>query len=303
VVNQSLRSGRSVATDLHSLHASAYGAEENEQVNEEEKFNQAFNFAVKTAEEHSVGSKPRSKIIMVSSQVEYERQAQTLAAYVKTMTDEFMSNFEFMQADLRKAQQQRNLQRGQTPKQQAQFKLTFSEKDDMSGSARSQRSSQGSAGSAEYTMHMVPPTSGRNRETFQQKKEGGVMRTVKEQQASNGVIQQVCDNGHDLYVTHWTKKGASSNCSKCKSKISYKDKMVTCTQPSCETTTCMNCSGCVNGHVVHRRIIGDTPLTAKNNSCLRCATSLTKELSVKWCNDCNQAYCPAGCQHEMKRID
>ena len=103
MVNQSLRSGRSVATDLHSLHASAYGAEENEQVNEEEKFNQAFNFAVKTAEEHSVGSKPRSKIIMVSSQVEYERQAQTLAAYVKTMTDEFMSNFEFMQADLRKA--------------------------------------------------------------------------------------------------------------------------------------------------------------------------------------------------------
>ena len=37
-----------------------------------------------------------SQIVQVSSKEEHERQALTLASFVQTMTDEFMSSFKFM---------------------------------------------------------------------------------------------------------------------------------------------------------------------------------------------------------------
>mmetsp|Transcript_25483 Transcript_25483/g.29961 ORF Transcript_25483/g.29961 Transcript_25483/m.29961 type:complete len:114 (+) Transcript_25483:2605-2946(+) len=113
------------------------------------------------------------------------------------------------------------------------------------------------------------------------------------------MVELKCDNGHGLYVTRWTKKD-SANCSKCKSAIKYKDQMVTCPNKSCETTFCMRCSGCVNGHVVHTRVLNE-PLPARADSCLRCLRSLQKDLSVKWCSECSTAYCAEGC--DIRRID
>ena len=109
------------------------------------------------------------------------------------------------------------------------------------------------------------------------------------------VIEQVCDNGHELYVTRRTKQ-LDTNCFHCADKIAYKEQMITCTG-SCKVSMCLKCSGCCNAHVVHRKIVNE-PLPAKNNSCLRCMTSLSKQEAVNWCFECSQAFCPEQCNQQ-----
>ena len=126
-----------------------------------------------------------------------------------------------------------------------------------------------------------------------------VVATNSAELAAQGITEMKCDNGNGLYVTRWTKK-ESTNCSKTKKPIKYKDQYVTCTCSPSETAYHMEASGCPNGHVLHHRVLHE-PLPPRNDSCLRCMRSLQKEMSVKWCIECNAAFCPEGC--DIKRID
>jgi hypothetical protein len=62
-----------------------------------ERFSQSMLSAIEQKSLQSSNSKPKlSQLIKVSSQEEHERQAKTLAAFVQSMTDEFMSSYRFM---------------------------------------------------------------------------------------------------------------------------------------------------------------------------------------------------------------
>jgi len=90
-------SNRSVATAMVELQAQArinqsFQTNLREQT-EEQKFNSAFSAAVVEAEKRQAapGEKPRSRIIQVSSREEHEKQAMTVAGFVKTLANEFMT--------------------------------------------------------------------------------------------------------------------------------------------------------------------------------------------------------------------
>lgn len=127
-----------------------------------------------------------------------------------------------------------------------------------------------------------------------------MLRTADAIENAEGVFRSTCANGHDLYVTQWTKKNATGNCGKCKGEINYREQVVTCADRNCFVSECMKCSGCMHGHVAHRRTVKED-LPAKHDSCLRCLKDIRKQTSIKWCGECNGAFCPDSCQ--IRRIE
>ena len=96
---------------------------------------------------------------------------------------------------------------------------------------------------------------------------------VTHEDLGENVIESKDDQGNSLYVTMWTKKEAT-NCQRCKSQIEYRQQVVTSTAPRSDFVHCMKCSGCANGHVLHRRLCDKEPLETKNDSCMGCMRSL-----------------------------
>lgn len=107
---------------------------------------------------------------------------------------------------------------------------------------------------------------------------------------------EVCDEGHGLYVTRRTKQ-LDPDCDICGDPIPYRAQSITCAG-DCRVSYCLKCSGCVNAHVTHRRFLDDAELEPRKQNCLRCTRYLGKNDEVKWCLDCNHAYCPDRCSEE-----
>lgn len=73
-------------------------------------FRNAFAHAVRTTEERLSSEKKGSRIVTVKTQEEFERQAVTLAGYVKRMTEEFMATYPFLTQELRMSREKEKQQ-------------------------------------------------------------------------------------------------------------------------------------------------------------------------------------------------
>ena len=69
---------------------------------------------MRTTEERLASERKGTRVVKVSTQEEFERQAVTLAGYVKRMTEEFMATYPFLTQELRTAQQKEKQQQKMT---------------------------------------------------------------------------------------------------------------------------------------------------------------------------------------------
>lgn len=239
-----------------------------------EQFAVSMAHAIETKSKNPSRAK-NSRIIQVSSQEEHERQAKTIAAFVSQMTIEFMNSYKYMSKNAQKEAQLR--EKAREMEERHQMELRMYEKAD-----------------AQYEEVLIAEKpNGGKKEIFEPKKSGG--RFVLDEKVSQNpnVSVSSCDNGHDLFVAKRTKKH-DSKCFHCNDDIKYKEQMITCTG-NCNISKCLKCSGCANAHVVHRKKLTE-PLSAKNDSCLKCMNNLSNEKIVNWCYDCNKAFCPDQCK-------
>ena len=200
------------------------------------------------------------------------------------MTDEFMSTYQFMNK-----QKQREAElRVKAKKLEEEHQL------ELKAYERGQINYENMEAVAEK------PQYAKKKEVFEARKQAGRIKTANALANNKDVVEQTCDNGHDLFVTRRTNK-MDPKCFHCESDIKYKEQMITCTG-NCKVSMCLKCSGCSNAHVVHRKIVRE-PLSAKSNSCLRCMKGLAHEQAVNWCFDCEQAFCPEECNREAQQVD
>jgi len=69
-------------------------------MSEEERFTTAFAAAI-VETEAKPGAKNRRRMMEVSTREEHEKQATTLAAFIKSMSRDFINNYDFLSPDLR----------------------------------------------------------------------------------------------------------------------------------------------------------------------------------------------------------
>ena len=212
----------------------------------------------------------KSHIIQVSTREEHEKQAATISAFVSRMTREFMAEFEFTNL-------QKRLEQEKNEKDASEDKNYFY--------------------AVEEEPEQVISARERKQEVFEAKREQHRMKTQNALAKDMTLTEQTCNNGHQLYVARRTKKN-DPRCFHCNDEILYKAQMITCTG-KCGCSMCLKCSGCCNGHVLHRKIVKE-PLSTKNNSCLRCMKGLGKAQAVNWCVDCKQAFWAENCGRESQ---
>lgn len=227
---------------------------------------------------------------MVSSQEEHKRQASTVAAFMQQMTSEF-ANF-MSQASFKAQEIDEDID------DELSFYAYQSNKDSWQMPADANSSDR-----ADTDFSSDPPTH-REKKTLlrkavePKKTNSSNVRSARQRNYVHfpgDTHMEVCDNGHDLQVTKKTAKENSlcENYDECGNKLKFGSLIVTCTG-RCRTAHCLDCRGCINGHVVHKTNLKKA-LSNKQSGCLNCMKDLSKKTSVKWCFECKSAICPDGC--------
>ena len=133
---------------------------------------------------------------------------------------------------------------------------------------------------------------------FAAKKVGGELKSNRDKfyvSFKGDLAPAVDPYGNDLIATLRNNKH-DPVCHKCQVDIPYGTRCVTSVGKNVNISYCPKCMACEQGHVLHLRTIKEQ-LDAKRDRCSRCGVSnLSKLGAVKWCVECEHAFCPNGCR-------